>query len=177
MDGGLRDRRVLPHLVLAVDEPRDEPGTEEISLGDILDGSDAREVKTGQRPARPRREHRLRRLLRPEPVFWGLFSAGGFVAALLLPVHVAILGIAFAAGWLPREALSYERVLHLVHLPLMKLYLWGLVALPLYHWAHRFRFAIHHQLGIRGWRRLVAVVCYGSALVGTALTAGILLRI
>jgi len=148
-----------------------------MSLGDILDGSDAREVKRRERSAGPRRERRLRRLLRPEPVFWGLFSAGGFVAALLLPIHVAILGIAFAAGWLPSRVLSYERVQHLVHLPLVKLYLWGLVALPLYHWAHRFRFAIYHQFGIVRWKRLVAVGCYGTAIAGTAVSAWVLLGI
>lgn len=149
---------------------------DETSLGDILEESDAREVKGRERPG-PGPAHRLRRLLRPEPVFWGLFSAGGFVAALLVPVHVAILGIAFAAGWLPDDALSYERVLHLVRLPLVKLYLWGLVALPLYHWAHRFRFAIYHQFGIVRWKRLVAVGCYGTAIAGTAVSAWVLLRI
>lgn len=148
---------------------------DETSPGDILEESDAREVKGRERPG-PGPAHRLRRLLRPEPVFWGLFSAGGFVAALLVPVHVAILGIAFAAGWLPDDALSYERVLHLVRLPLVKLYLWGLVALPLYHWAHRFRFAIYHQFGIVRWKRLVAVGCYGTAIAGTAVSAWVLLR-
>ncbi len=90
---------------------------DETSLGNILEESDAREVKGRERPAGPRRAHRLRLLLYPDPVFWALFSAGGFVAALLVPVHAAVLGIAFAAGWLPDDALSYERVLHLVRHP------------------------------------------------------------
>jgi fumarate reductase subunit D len=106
---------------------------------------------------------------------WALFSAGGFVSALLIPVHVAILGVAFAAGWLPDDALSYERMSRLVGNPLTKLYLLALVALPLFHWAHRFRFAVHHQFGIH-WRRLVAVGCYGTAIVGTALAAWVILR-
>lgn len=155
----------------------EERWPDEFTLGDILEESDAREVKP--RPTRPRRvgAGALRQLLRPEPLFWGLFSAGGFVAALVIPVHVAILGIAFAAGWLPEGALSYERVLGLVQNPLTKLYLWGLVALPLYHWAHRFRFAIYHQFGIERLKRLIAVTCYGTALVGTVLTAIVLIRI
>lgn len=155
----------------------DELRTDDMSLGDILDESDTREVKRRARGAGPRREHRLRRLLRPEPVFWGLFSAGGFIAAFLVPIHVAILGIAFAAGWLPTRALSYERVQHLVQLPLVKLYLWGLIALPLYHWAHRFRFAIYHQFGILRWKRFIAVACYGTAIAGTAISAWVLLSI
>jgi fumarate reductase subunit D len=141
------------------------------SWSDALDGSDRRQVGAGRR----------RSLVIPipgkEPIFWSLFSAGGFVAAVLLPVHVAILGIAHAAGWLPDDALSYDRVHDLVRQPLAKLYLWGIVSLPLYHWAHRFRFAIHHQFGIHGWHRLIAVACYGTAVAGTVLAAVVLLRI
>jgi succinate dehydrogenase subunit D len=114
---------------------------------------------------------------RQEPLFWSLFSAGGIVAAFLFPVHIAILGIAFAAGWLPDDALSYERVIDLVRNPLTKLYLGVLVALPLYHWAHRFRFTIHHELGIHGGKRLVATACYGAAVAGTVLTVWALILI
>ncbi len=114
---------------------------------------------------------------REEPLFWSLFSAGGIVAAFLFPVHIAILGIAFAAGWLPDDALSYERVIDLVRNPLTKLYLGVLVALPLYHWAHRFRFTVHHELGLHGGKRLVATACYGSAVVGTVLTVWVLVLV
>lgn len=112
-----------------------------------------------------------------ELVYWALFSAGGMVTAFLIPIHVAILGIAFAAGWLPDDALSYERVLGFARHPLAKIYLGILVVMPLYHWAHRFRYAVHHQLGVHGWKRLVATLCYGTATIGTALTVWILLRI
>jgi len=149
----------------------------ELSLGDILEESDAREVKRRPSSARPRRESRMRQLLRAEPMFWGLFSAGGFVAALLLPITVGILGIAFAAGWLPMEALSYERIVDLVSHPLAKLYLLALVSLPLFHWAHRFRYTVHHQFGVHGLKRLIAVACYGTAIAGAALAALVLLRI
>lgn len=150
---------------------------DELSLGDILDWSDAREVKPGPPRVRPRRDSRLRQLLRPEPMFWGLFSAGGFVAALVLPISVAILGLAFPAGLLPRDALSYERVIDLVRSPLAKLFLLGLVSLPLFHWAHRFRYTVHHQFGVHGLKRLVAVACYGTAVAGTTLAVVVLLRI
>ena len=149
---------------------RAEP-PESLSIGDILDWSDAREVRLPQRRPRVRGTQ-----ARAEAFAWAMFSAGGFVAAVLLPIHVAILGIAYAAGWLPDRAMSYDRILHLVQNPLTKLYLLALISLPLYHWAHRFRFAIHHQFGIH-WRRLVAVGCYGTALVGTGLAVWFLLRI
>lgn len=114
---------------------------------------------------------------RVEPLIWLLFTAGGGVAAFLFPVHIVILGIAYAAGWLPDDALSYERVLNLVRHPVTKVYLGVLVALPLYHAAHRLRFVIHHQLGLHGGRRLVAAACYGAALAGTALTVVVLVGI
>lgn len=114
---------------------------------------------------------------RAEPLLWALFAAGGTVAALLLPVHAAILGIAYAAGWLPSEALSYDRILDLVHHPLTKAYLGVLLVLPLFHWAHRFRFILHHQVGIHGARRAVAAACYGAALAGTAVAILVLVRL
>lgn len=92
------------------------------------------------------------------------------MAAFLFPVHVAILGIAFGLGWLSDDALSYGRVIDLVRNPLTKLYLGVLVALPLFHWAHRFRFTVHHELGVHGGKPLIAAACYGTAVVGTILT-------
>jgi len=138
------------------------------SLGQVLDWSDSAEVPPRVRLPRARGPRAL-----VEAMAWALFSAGGFAAAILLPIHVAILGIAYAAGWLPDDALSYARIHHLVSNPLARLYLTALISLPLYHWAHRFRFAIHHQFGI-GLKRMVAVGCYGSALVGTGLAVWII---
>lgn len=144
--------------------------TRGLSLDEVLVDS--------EREITPEEKRDLYLILPPrELVFWALFSAGGMVAAFLIPINVALLGIALAVGWLPQDALSYERVLELVRHPLTKVYLGMLVVLPLYHWAHRFRFAIHHQLGIHGWKRLVATLCYGTAVVGTALTVWVLLRI
>ena len=142
-----------------------------ISVGEVLADSERREVQ-------PKDRDDLYLNIPPkELVFWALFSAGGMVAAFLIPVNVAILGIAFAAGWLPDDALSYERVLDFARHPLAKVYLGILVVMPLYHWAHRFRYAVHHQLGIHGWKGLVATLCYGTAVAGTALAVWVLVRI
>jgi fumarate reductase subunit D len=142
-----------------------------VSWGEALEQSDERKIEPRERG------DLVITIPGKEPVFWSLFSAGGFVAALLVPAHVAILGIALAAGWLPDDALSYDRVVGLVRNPLTKLYVLALVALPLYHWGHRFRFAIHHQFGIHGLKRLVATGCYGTAIVGTVVAAWLLLVI
>jgi fumarate reductase subunit D len=144
---------------------------ESLSWGEVLDHSDSTMVPP---PVRRTRSHGPKHRL--EAMAWAMFSAGGFVAAVLIPVHVAILGIAWATGWLPDRAMSYDRILHLVHNPLTKLYLLALISLPLFHWAHRFRFAIHHQFGIE-LRRLVALGCYGTAILGTGLAVWVLLQV
>jgi len=114
---------------------------------------------------------------RAEPFFWLLFTAGGGVSAFLFPAHIVILGIAWAAGWLPDDALSYDRVVGLVQNPLSKVYLFVLVVLPLFHAAHRIRYGIRHELRVEENKHIVASACYGAAFVGTALTAWTLLRI
>lgn len=142
-----------------------------VSLGGVLETSDERAVFASP-PRAPVVE-----IPPPELMVWGLFSAGGMVAAFLIPAHAAVLGIAWAAGWLPDGALSYERVIELARHPVTRIYLGVLTALPLYHWAHRFRYAVHHQFGVHGLRKLVAAACYGTALAGTALTVWVLIRI
>ena len=78
------------------------------------------------------------------PLLWLLFSAGGTVAALLFPVHLFLNGLAFPLGWLP--APRYESLRSLVGHPLTRLYLLVLVSLPLFHWAHRFRYTLYDGL-------------------------------
>ena len=43
---------------------------------------------------------------------------------------------------------------------LVRLYLLVLTALPLFHWAHRFRYYVM-DFGILGARRQIAILCYG----------------
>ena len=112
-----------------------------------------------------------------EPFYWLLFTGGGGVSAFLFPVHIVILGIAWAAGWLPDDVLSYERVLDLVQNPLIKIYLFALIVLPLFHAAHRIRYGIRHELRVEENKHIVASACYGAAYAGTALTLWVLLRI
>jgi fumarate reductase subunit D len=106
-----------------------------------------------------------------DPFWWILFSAGGVVAAFLVPVHILVNGLAIPLGWIPA---SHARMLGLVSHPIVKLYLFVLIALPLYHWAHRFRFVLE-DLGLHGVRTLLAVLCYGAAIVGTVVTAWVVI--
>lgn len=114
-----------------------------------------------------------RRPRRPiEPLLWALFSAGGVVAAFLIPVHLFLFGLAFPLGWL--DAPSYENALALFRHPATRVYLFVLCTLPLFHWAHRFRYTLYDGLQIKHLNEVINVVCYGGALVGTVL-AGYLL--
>ena len=103
------------------------------------------------------------------PFLWTLFSAGGTVAALLYPVHLFLTALAFPAGWL--AAPSYAVLHGLVAHPLVRLYLFVLVSLPLFHWAHRFRYTLYDGLQLKHLTALIAVLCYGTAFAGSAMAA------
>jgi fumarate reductase subunit D len=98
-----------------------------------------------------------------------MFSAGGTVAAFLFPVHLLLTGLAFPLGWL--HAPAYPYVLRMFAHPLARLYFLVLISLPLFHWAHRFRYTLYDGLKIKHLTVLIVALCYGSALVGTALAA------
>lgn len=110
-----------------------------------------------------------------EPFFWLLFSAGGVVAAFLIPVLLFLFGLAFPLGWL--NAPSYESTLALVRNPLARLFLFVLCSLPLFHWAHRFRFTLYDGLQIKHINEVINILCYGGAVAGTILAGYILWNI
>lgn len=110
-----------------------------------------------------------------EPFWWSLFAAGGVVAAFFVPITIVLTGIAAPAGWV-REAFEYQRALALVSHPISRLYLFVFISLPLFHWAHRFRFILI-DLGLKGGRLPVAIACYGGAIVGTLLTVVVLVQL
>lgn len=111
-----------------------------------------------------------------EPLWWLLFAAGGTVAAFVLPVQVLLTGLAAPLGWAP-DAFQYEHVAALVRHPLSRLYLFVVISLPLFHWAHRFRYGLIEGLQLRRAGRLVAFACYGTAVVLTLITAIVLVRL
>ena len=106
------------------------------------------------------------------PLLWLLFSAGGTVAALFFPVHLLLTGLAFPLGWLEDPG---PGALHrLLANPLVRLYLFVLISLPLFHWAHRFRYTLYDGLQLTHLTELIAVLCYGAALLGTVTAAYLL---
>ena len=112
-----------------------------------------------------------------EPIFWSLFSAGGMIAALFLPILMVITGFVIPHGFAPLGALSYARVHAAVSGSIVvKLVLFGVIALPFFHWAHRFKFTLV-DIGLRRISLLLAVLCYGGAFATTVFTAVVLWRI
>ena len=106
------------------------------------------------------------------PLLWLLFSAGGTVAALLFPVHLFLTGLAFPLGWL--DPPRHESLHRLLANPLVAFYVLVLISLPLFHWAHRFRYTLYDGLQLKHLTELIAVLCYGAALLGTAAAAYLL---
>ncbi|MEV4160574.1 fumarate reductase subunit FrdD [Nonomuraea dietziae] len=109
----------------------------------------------------------MRRTL--EPYLWLLFSGGGVVAALLLPVLVLLFGVLMPLGvvdW-PTQA----ELAALLDPLLVRLALLVVVVLCLFHAAHRIRFTTEEILGVARFDRAVAVLCYGAALAGGVVAA------
>ena len=107
-------------------------------------------------------------ILRLEPGIWALCGGGFFVGCLLMPAFIFTVCIAAPLGWLPADALSYERAHTLATYPLGKLVLLALIVLPFWNGANHLR---HFVIDLRGIRSdgIVAPACYGAALVVTGI--------
>jgi fumarate reductase subunit D len=104
-----------------------------------------------------------------EPLLWILFSAGGVVAALLLPILLFLFGVAFPLGWLAPP--SHGRLLAVLGHPLARLGLFVLCTLSLFHWAHRFRYTLYDGLQIKHLNEVINLACYGGAILGSIAAA------
>jgi fumarate reductase subunit D len=108
---------------------------------------------------------------RVEPLVWLMFSAGGVLAAVLLPSLAFLFGLAFPLGWLDRP--DHEHLLAVVGHPLTLVILLGVFVLLLVHSAHRFRYTLYDGLQVKK-KRTVAVLCYGAAVVGSIAAVAVL---
>ena len=83
-----------------------------------------------------------------EPLLWLLFSAGGVLAALLLPVLLFLFGLAFPLGWLspPEPRAPAGRAAPSAHAGRSCS---SSALLSLFHWAHRFRYTLYDGLQIK----------------------------
>ena len=107
-----------------------------------------------------------------KPILWLPFAGGGLAAALITPVLILITGILVPLGVLH---LHYETIAAFAHHPIGKLMVFGAVALPAWHAAHRLRMTAH-DLGLGGGVAVKAV-CYGTAWLIILVSAGALIAI
>lgn len=110
-----------------------------------------------------------------EPLLWMLFSAGGVVAALLLPALMFLFGVAFPLGWLAPP--SHTRLLAVLSHPLARVALFVLCVFSLIHAAHRFRYTLYDGLQVKHLNEVINPLCYGGAIVGSVVAAYLLWQI
>src|SRR6266705_6316907 len=110
---------------------------------------------------------------RTEPLVWLLFTSGGLAAALLLPVLLALFGLVFPADWVSAPAQAH--LLSVARNPFTRIVLLGLCVLALFHWAHRFRYALYDGLQLKHLSTPIILGCYGGALVGSVIAGYLLL--
>ena len=125
-------------------------------------------LKTDQpRPPRPRPGG--------DAPWWGLFAAGGTLAALFLPIQMLIYGVLGSAG-VPTASNDYQRMRRVVSNPIVRLFLLANISLPLFQAVHRFRMILF-DVGVHQPRTPIAVAAYGSGILATLAAAWALLRI
>jgi fumarate reductase subunit D len=106
------------------------------------------------------------------PFLWLLFSAGGTVAAFVHPALLILVAFAIPIGAAGQD--TPAAVSDLLRPPAARAALGLAIALPLFHWAHRFRYTLYDGLQLKHLFGLIAVLCYGFALVSTVVAACLL---
>jgi fumarate reductase subunit D len=95
-----------------------------------------------------------------EPLVWAPFFAGAGISALLMPVLIVIM---LATSYSGPDAFDLRGLLNNW---LVRLILFFLISLSLFHAVHRIRF-IFVDLGLKSASGLIAALCYGFAVMGT----------
>ncbi|HEY4887231.1 MAG TPA: fumarate reductase subunit FrdD [Candidatus Dormibacteraeota bacterium] len=107
--------------------------------------------------------------------WWFMFSQGGVLAALLIPVHILVQGILGPLGIVPVVDRHYDTWIRILGNPIVKLYLLVLIAVPFFLFAHRLRYLLV-DLGVAGAKSVPAqVIFYGGAIAVSLVTIWVLL--
>ena len=107
------------------------------------------------------------------PLVWLMFSGGGVVAAVFLPILILVFGLAAPLGWIDP---SYAHLRAVVGNPVTFVVLLGLFVLMLVHSAHRFRYTLYDGLQLKR-KLLIALLCYGGAAAASISSLVVLLSL
>jgi fumarate reductase subunit D len=110
-----------------------------------------------------------------EPLLWLVFSAGGVLAALLIPATLFLFGLAVPLGWI--EPPTHAHLLIVLGHPVARVTIFLLCTLSLFHWAHRFRYTLYDGLQIKHLNELINLFCYGGAIAGSVAAAVLVFRL
>ena len=100
------------------------------------------------------------------PVFWGLFSLGGFVVAILLPIFIVMNSLAYAFAFVSADTITYRGMLTWIASPITKLFLVVVVGGSLFHAMHRIKYILY-DFGAARHKNVIEPLVYGIAVVGT----------
>jgi len=107
-------------------------------------------------------------LLKLEPLIWLLFGQGILIGTMLLTGWVLVVGVLAPIGLVSPEALGFARAHSLGASPLGRLFLLGLLVLPLWKGAHHVR-SLSIDFGGVDRDAAVATLLYGIAGIGSLL--------
>ncbi|TLZ96249.1 MAG: hypothetical protein E6J95_00290 [Methanobacteriota archaeon] len=103
-----------------------------------------------------------------EPVFWSLFSVGGFITAFLLPVMLFLIFFAAPFHLWPGDPAAYATFLAHWKEPLVRLFFFVLIGGSLFHGTHRLKFMLM-DAGFKGpaAEALLDLILNGVAIFGS----------
>ena len=118
---------------------------------------------------------------RVTPMFWGLFSVGGFLVAFLLPVFIVMNSLAYGLHLVPWEKVEYGGAIAWIRgapgtallgplgwlgggLP--KLFLVVVIGGSLFHGLHRLKYVLY-DFGLHRAKKVLDPIVYGIAAAGT----------
>lgn len=107
-----------------------------------------------------------------EPLLWGIFSAGGTIAALVLPVHIFLNNVGPQLGLISGDLVSYGTTAKLLAHPLVKIYIIFTFVMMFYYAVHRFSFVpqellinISHKTTARVGQMLLAMFAIATLVI------------
>ncbi len=108
-----------------------------------------------------------------EPLFWGLFSLGGFLTAFLLPITILALSFFVPLGFWPANRIGYGWLTSAMNPAapnlqglLVRAFFLLVIAGGLFHGAHRFKYMLM-EAGARKHESGLGVILYGLAILGS----------